>query len=48
MGSSFRLLKILRVLFSERIAEIYKSDTDYEPGTVVVFGGEHEVTQCNR
>ena len=30
------------------MAEIYKSDADYEPGTVVVFGGEHEVTQCNR
>ena len=30
------------------LAEIYKSDADYEPGTVVVFGGEHEVTQCNR
>jgi hypothetical protein len=30
------------------LAEIYKSDADYEPGTVVVFGGDHEVTQCNR
>jgi len=30
------------------LAEIYKSDADYEPGTVVVFGGEHEVTHCNR
>jgi len=30
------------------LAEKYTSDADYEPGTVVVFGGEAEVTQCNR
>ena len=27
------------------LAEIYESDSNYEPGTVVVFGGEKEVTQ---
>jgi hypothetical protein len=26
------------------LAEKYVADTDYEPGTVLVFGGEHEVT----
>jgi len=26
------------------LAEIYKPDASYEPGTVLVFGGEHEVT----
>jgi hypothetical protein len=26
------------------LAEIYSSDADYAPGTVVVFGGAHEVT----
>tara|TARA_B100000965_G_C19600128_1_gene762117 strand:- start:2602 stop:4986 length:2385 start_codon:yes stop_codon:yes gene_type:complete len=26
------------------LAEIYKPDSSYEPGTVLVFGGEHEVT----
>ena len=28
------------------LAEVYESDADYEPGTVLVFGGEKEVTQC--
>ena len=28
------------------LAEIYESDADYEPGTVVVIGGDKEVTQC--
>ena len=28
------------------LAEIYESDADYEPGTVVIIGGEKEVTQC--
>ena len=28
------------------LAEIYSADTDYEPGTVVVFGGDAEVTAC--
>ena len=28
------------------LAEIYESDADYEPGTVLVFGGDKEVTQC--
>ena len=27
------------------LAEIYESDSEYEPGTVVVFGGEKEITQ---
>ena len=27
------------------MAEIYESDADYEPGTVVI-GGDKEVTQC--
>jgi hypothetical protein len=27
------------------LAEIYVSDHDYEPGTVVVFGGDQEITQ---
>jgi hypothetical protein len=26
------------------LAEMYAADADYDPGTVVVFGGEHEVT----
>ena len=26
------------------MAEIYSADADYEPGTVVVFGGEKEIT----
>ena len=30
------------------LAEKYTSDDNYEPGTVVVIGGEQEVTQCNR
>ena len=29
------------------LAENYVSDQDYEPGTVLHFGGEQEVTQCN-
>ena len=29
------------------LAENYLGDTAYEPGTVVVFGGEAEVTECN-
>jgi hypothetical protein len=28
------------------LAERYTADSDYEPGTVLVFGGEAEVTQC--
>ena len=26
------------------LAEVYKSDADYEPGTVLIIGGESEVT----
>jgi hypothetical protein len=29
------------------LAEIYESDAEYEPGTVVIFGGDKEITQCN-
>ena len=29
------------------LAEKYESDSEYEPGTVVVFGGEKEVTACD-
>ena len=29
------------------LAENYLGDAAYEPGTVLVFGGEHEVTVCN-
>lgn len=29
------------------LAESYKADADYAPGTVVMFGGVAEVTQCN-
>jgi len=29
------------------LAEKYVADADYEPGTVVHFGGEHEVSQCD-
>jgi hypothetical protein len=29
------------------LAEKYLADADYEPGTVLCFGGEQEVTQCN-
>ena len=29
------------------LAENYLSDADYEPGTVLVFGGDREVTICN-
>ena len=28
------------------LAEVYESDADYEPGTVLIIGGEKEVTQC--
>ena len=30
------------------LAEIYVSDSEYSPGTVVVFGGEQEVTVTNK
>tara|TARA_B100001248_G_scaffold74650_1_gene53368 strand:- start:19889 stop:22327 length:2439 start_codon:yes stop_codon:yes gene_type:complete len=30
------------------LAEIYESDEIYEPGTVVIFGGDKEITACNR
>jgi len=30
------------------LAEKYTADKDYEPGTVLVFGGEAEVTECNK
>lgn len=30
------------------LAEWYSSDTEYEPGTVVMFGGEAEVTKSNK
>ena len=26
------------------LAEIYESDSEYDPGTVVIFGGSHEIT----
>jgi hypothetical protein len=29
------------------LAENYSADADYAPGTVVCFGGDSEVTQCN-
>jgi filamentous hemagglutinin len=29
------------------LAEKYLSDAEYEPGTVLCFGGAHEVTQCD-
>ena len=29
------------------LAENYRADKDYEPGTVLVFGGDAEVTECN-
>jgi hypothetical protein len=29
------------------LAEKYRSDADYEPGTVLEIGGEHEITVCN-
>ena len=29
------------------LAEMYRSDADYEPGTVLQIGGEHEITVCN-
>ena len=29
-------------------AEKYISDNDYEPGTVLVFGGDNEVTECTK
>ena len=29
------------------LAEVYATDVDYEPGTVVCFGGEKEVTACD-
>jgi hypothetical protein len=29
------------------LAELYTADADYEPGTVVCFGGSAEVTECN-
>jgi hypothetical protein len=30
------------------LAECYMADADYEPGTVVMFGGTAEVTVCNK
>lgn len=30
------------------LAEYYSSDVDYEPGTVLIFGGEQEVTVSNK
>ena len=30
------------------LAEKYISDNDYEPGTVLVFGGDNEVTECTK
>ena len=30
------------------LAENYSADADYEPGTVVHFGGDHEVTVCDQ
>ena len=27
------------------LAEVYESDSEYEIGTVVIFGGDKEVTQ---
>ena len=29
------------------LAEKYEADAEYEPGTVVVFGGDKEVTACD-
>ena len=29
------------------LAEIYEADAEYEPGTVVVFGGDAEVKECS-
>jgi hypothetical protein len=29
------------------LAEMYCADADYEPGTVLIFGGKHEVTVSN-
>jgi hypothetical protein len=29
------------------LAENYLADADYAPGTVVSFGGDYEITQCN-
>ena len=29
------------------LAEKYESDAEYEPGTVVVFGGDKEITACS-
>ena len=29
------------------LAEVYESDASYGVGTVVIFGGEKEITQCN-
>ena len=29
------------------LAENYSPDAEYAPGTVVCFGGEHEVTLCD-
>jgi hypothetical protein len=28
------------------LAEMYEADTDYRPGTVVIFGGSREITMC--
>ena len=29
------------------LAEIYESDRDYEPGTLIMFGGDKEITLAN-
>ena len=56
-GSSGRNFKnIHAVLFTGKatqaqyadLAEMYAGDKDYEVGTVVMVGGTHEVTECNK
>jgi filamentous hemagglutinin len=55
-GSSSRFATVYATTFSGTsttakyadLAEIYASDAEYEPGTVVVFGGDAEITVTNQ
>jgi hypothetical protein len=37
----------IRALYAD-LAENYAGDREYEPGTVLIFGGEQEVTECTK
>lgn len=43
-GGSSRTNSRLQATYAADLAEYYEGDTEYEVGTVLVFGGSHEVT----